>query len=226
MTRKPSRIVLIGPPGAGKGTQAEYLRDRHGVPHISTGDMLREQIRNNTPLGREAQGFINQGLLVPDALIFSVLKDRLAKEDVNIGYILDGFPRSRGQAEALDEFLKRHHQELTGALLLTLDDDIIVRRLSNRRVCPECGRVYHLINNKPRTADRCDEYKCRATLIQREDDREEAIRTRLRVYAEQTRPVIDYYREKGILHEVNADQEILRVQIEIERFLEGRPAAR
>lgn len=216
------RVVLIGPPGAGKGTQAKYLTERHEVPHISTGDMLREQMANDTELGQEARGYINQGLLVPDALIFEILKTRLQQPDTDVGYILDGFPRSVVQAETLDEFLKNTGQELTAALLLILDDDIIVRRLSERRVCPECGAVYHRINNPPKTRDRCDGYKCRATLIQRDDDREEAVRTRLKVYHSQTKPVCDYYRQQGLLREIDANQEILRVQIAIERHLEGR----
>lgn len=215
------RLLLIGPPGSGKGTQAKQLVDRFKVPHISTGDMLREQIRKGTALGEEADGYIKDGNLVPDELILSMLKVRLGQSDCAGGYVLDGFPRSAAQAEALDEFLERRKEGIKGAVLLILDDETIVSRLCNRRVCPECGRVYHLINHPPKTEDRCDEYHCRATLVQRPDDNEQAIRNRLRIYHEQTKPVIAFYREKGVLREIDASREILRVQIDIERALEG-----
>lgn len=215
------RLLLIGPPGSGKGTQAKQLTDRFKVPHISTGDMLREQIRKGTALGDEAASFINDGNLVPDELILSMLKVRLSQSDTSAGYVLDGFPRSAPQAEALDEFLENRKEGIRGAVLLILDDETIVSRLCNRRICPECGRVYHLINHPPKTADRCDEYHCRATLIQRPDDNEMAIRNRLRIYHDQTKPVIAFYRDKGVLREIDASKEILRVQIDIERALEG-----
>ena len=215
------RLLLIGPPGSGKGTQAKQLTERYRVPHISTGDMLREQIRKGTSLGEEAKGYINDGNLVPDELILSMLKVRLSQSDSQGEYVLDGFPRSHAQAEALDALLERQSQNIKAALLLVLDDETIVKRLCNRRVCPECGRVYHLINHPPKTEDRCDEYHCRATLIQRPDDNETAIRNRLRIYHEQTQPVVAFYKEKGLLREIDASREILRVQIDIERALEG-----
>lgn len=215
------RLLLIGPPGSGKGTQAKQLTDRFQVPHISTGDMLREQIRKGTSLGEEAAGYINEGNLVPDDLILSMIKVRLGQADTALGYVLDGFPRSSAQADALDQFLERRGENIRAAILLILDDETIVSRLCNRRVCPECGRVYHLINHPPKTADRCDEYRCRATLVQRPDDNEEAIRNRLRIYHNQTKPVIAFYKEKGALREIDASREILRVQIDIERALEG-----
>jgi adenylate kinase len=215
------RLLLIGPPGSGKGTQAKQLTERFKVPHISTGDMLREQIRKGSALGDEAAGYINDGNLVPDALILSMLKVRLSQSDTTEGYVLDGFPRSAPQAEALDEFLENRKEGIRAAVLLILDDETIVSRLCNRRICPECGRVYHLINHPPKTGDRCDEYHCRATLIQRPDDNEAAIRNRLRIYHDQTKPVIAFYRNKGVLKEIDASKEILRVQIDIERALEG-----
>jgi len=215
------RVLLIGPPGSGKGTQAKHLTERFRVPHISTGDMLREQIRKGSSLGEEAKKYINEGNLVPDALILSMLKVRLSQSDTTGGYILDGFPRSKAQAEALDAMLAARNDKIRAAVLLILDDETIVARLCNRRVCPECGRVYHLINHPPKTEDRCDEYHCRATLMQRPDDNEEAIRNRLRIYHDQTKPVIAHYREKGLLKEIDASREILRVQIDIERALEG-----
>lgn len=215
------RLLLIGPPGSGKGTQAKQLTDRFKVPHVSTGDMLREQIRKGTTLGEEAAGFINAGNLVPDELILNMLEMRLSQTDTARGYVLDGFPRSAAQAEALDTFLDKRGENVRASVLLILDDETIVSRLCNRRVCPECGRVYHLINHPPRTGDRCDENRCRATLVQRPDDNEEAIRNRLRIYHEQTQPVAEFYRKKGLLKEIDASKEILRVQIDIERALEG-----
>lgn len=215
------RLLLIGPPGAGKGTQAKYLTDRFSVPHISTGDMLREQIRRGTALGDEAASYIHDGNLVPDDLIFSMLKVRLSQADTAQGYVLDGYPRSVSQAEGLDRFLADRSEDVQAAILLVLDDEIIINRLGMRRVCPECGRVYHLVNHPPVTADRCDEDRCRATLIQRPDDNEDAIRNRLRIYHEQTTPVVEFYRERGVLKEIDAGKEILRVQLAIERALEG-----
>lgn len=215
------RLLLIGPPGSGKGTQAKYLTERYSVPHISTGDMLRDQIRKGTALGDEAATYINDGNLVPDELILSMLKVRMTQSDTTAGYVLDGFPRSEAQAEALDVMLERQGQNIKAAVLLILDDETIVTRLSNRRVCPECGRVYHLVNHPPKTRDRCDEYHCRATLMQRPDDNETSIRNRLRIYHEQTQPVISFYKEKGLLKEIDASKEILRVQLAIERALDG-----
>lgn len=216
------RLLLIGPPGAGKGTQANYLTDHFHVPHISMGDMLREQIRRGTSLGAEAAVYINEGNLVPDELIFSMLKRRLAQGDAASGFVLDGYPRSRAQAEGLDGFLGARKEPVVAAILLVLADEIIIKRLSQRRVCPECGRVYHLTKNPPKTSDRCDEYRCRATLVQRPDDNESSIRTRLDVYHSQTVDVIAFYRHKGLLCEIDANAEILRVQLAIERALEGR----
>lgn len=219
---KAVRLLLIGPPGAGKGTQANYLTDRFQVPHISTGDMLREQIRRGTSLGEEAKGYIDQGNLVPDDLIFSMLKRRLSQSDVCGGFVLDGYPRSRQQAEGLDRFLSEREEQVHAVILLVLADEIIINRLGGRRVCPECGRVYHLSKNPPKTSDRCDEYHCRATLVQRPDDNESAIRNRLQIYHAQTEDVIAFYRDLGILCEIDADAEILRVQLAIERALEAR----
>ncbi len=219
---KAVRLLLIGPPGAGKGTQANYLTERFQVPHVSTGDMLREQIRRGTSLGEEAATYINQGNLVPDELIFSMLKRRLSQSDMAGGFVLDGYPRSQQQAEGLDKFLEARDEQVLAAVLLVLDDEIIIKRLGQRRVCPECGRVYHLSKNPPKTRDRCDEYRCRATLVQRPDDNEVAIRNRLDIYHAQTQDVITFYRRKGILCEIDADGEILRVQLAIERALEKR----
>lgn len=216
------RLLLIGPPGAGKGTQANYLTERFQVPHVSTGDMLREQIRRGTSLGEEAATYITQGNLVPDELIFSMLKRRLSQSDMSGGFVLDGYPRSQTQAEGLNAFLDERSENVRAAILLVLDDEIIITRLGQRRVCPECGRVYHLTKNPPKTEGRCDEEKCGATLVQRPDDNETAIRNRLDIYHAQTEDVISFYRDKGILCEIDADGEILRVQDSIEKALEKR----
>jgi adenylate kinase len=184
--------------------------------------MLREQIRRGTSLGEEAASYIDKGNLVPDELMFSMLQRRLSQSDMAGGFVLDGYPRSEQQAKGLDKFLTQRDEQVCAAILLVLADDIIIKRLGERRVCPECGRVYHLSKNPPKTSDRCDEYKCRATLVQRPDDNETAIRNRLEIYHAQTVDVIAFYRQKGILCEIDADGEILRVQIAIERALEKR----
>ena len=215
------RLLLIGPPGAGKGTQAKQLTERYHVPHVSTGDMLREQIRKGTSLGDEAARYMNDGNLVPDELILSMLKVRMSQADTAGGYVLDGFPRSESQATALDALLEREGVNVKAAVLLVLDDETIVTRLSNRRVCTECGRVYHLINHPPQTADQCDESSCQAALMQRPDDNEKAIRNRLAIYHEQTQPVVEFYGARGLLKEIDASQEISNVQTDIERALEG-----
>lgn len=220
-TNEGVRLLLVGPPGSGKGTQAKQLTGRYEVPHISTGDMLREQIRKGTTLGEEAAKYINDGNLVPDDLIFDMLKVRLIQADTQSGYVLDGFPRSDAQAVALDSFLEQRKENIDAAILLILDDETIVSRLCNRRVCPECGRVYHLLNHPPKTADLCDDERCGGTLVQRPDDNEEAIRNRLRIYHQQTHPVVSFYGAKGVLKEIDASRGILEVQNDIERALEG-----
>ena len=225
-TEQAVRILLIGPPGAGKGTQAECLTTLHQVPHISTGDMLREQIRKGTSLGAEAASYINDGNLVPDELIFSMLKARLSSKDTQAGYVLDGFPRSAAQAVSLDAFLGGRSEKVTAAILLVLDDELIIGRLSHRRVCPECGRVYHLTKNPPKSRDRCDNDACDASLVQRPDDNEASLRNRLEIYHGQTSPVVAHYRKQGLLHEIDASAEISKVRKAIEDALQGKVAPR
>ena len=219
-TNQPSarRLVLVGPPGAGKGTQAANLRSRYQLAHISTGDLLREQVRQGTPLGREASAFINSGRLVPDELILDMVEARLRQPDTANGFILDGFPRSPGQVAATDQMLRRLRMPLTAALQLDLADDEIVRRLSLRRTCSGCGRVYHLQASPPREAGVCD--LDGASLMQREDDCESVIRTRLEVYHAQTEPVVAHYRASGILVRIDAAQPIAAVEREMARVLE------
>ncbi|MBI3925461.1 MAG: adenylate kinase [Armatimonadetes bacterium] len=216
------KLVLVGPPGAGKGTQAAHLAAAYRAPHISTGDMLREEMRQQTALGMEARRFINQGELVPDSLILRMIEHRLQREDARAGFILDGFPRSVAQADALDGILERSGQGLTAVLQLQLDDDEIVRRLAHRRVCPVCGNIYHVLVNPPKVQGVCDADQ--AVLVHREDDREDAIRTRLQVFHAQTEPVIAFYRERGLLVTVDASHGIGRVQDDIEQALQETAA--
>ena len=186
-------IVFLGPPGAGKGTHAQMLMSELGIPQISTGDMLRQAIKAETPMGLNAKRYIDQGALVPDDVVIAIVRDRLAQEDCLHGYILDGFPRTVAQAEALASFAK-----IDVALNLALPDEMIVKRLSGRRVCLKCGGTYHISSLNGREA--CE--ACGEKLVQRKDDTPETIQNRLSVYAAQTAPLIDYYREQGVLRTV------------------------
>jgi adenylate kinase len=194
-------MVMIGPPGAGKGTQAKLLEERLGVLHISTGDMLREAERAGTPLGRAVQRYLRNGGLVPDALMIDVVEKRLAEPDGACGFVLDGFPRTVVQAQALDAFLGRRGERLDGVVWIRLPREELVRRLSGRRVCAACGAMFHLTYDPPKRPGVCD--RCGGTLVQREDDREETVRHRLDVYERETGPVIDHYRALGLLREVD-----------------------
>jgi adenylate kinase len=190
-------LILLGPPGAGKGTQAERLQDDFPLAYIATGDILRAAVADGTEVGKEAKAYMDRGELVPDDVIIGVILDRLAESDTADGFLLDGFPRTAKQAEALDEALSRVDRRLSAALLIDVPEDDIVRRLSGRRICPN-GHVYHVEHNPPKQEGRCDVDG--EELRQREDDREETIRKRLEVYRDQTSPLIDYYDERDILH--------------------------
>lgn len=195
------RIVLMGPPGVGKGTQAVRLRDRLGVPHISTGDMLRDAVDRASPVGRKVRSFVDSGQLVPDELMGELIGERLAAPDAVEGFILDGFPRTVEQVEILDRTLSGLGVALDRAVILTAPEDEIVRRLSGRRVCPKCRAVYHLENRPPKSAGVCD--GCGSALVQRADDAEPVVRRRLGVYREQTLPVAAAYRDRELLAEVD-----------------------
>ena len=194
------KIILLGPPGTGKGTQAELIAKEYGIPHISTGDMFREAIAKGTELGRMAKELTDQGKFVPDEITIGLVKERLAKPDCRKGFILDGFPRTIPQAEALDRITK-----IDSTILLESSDEIIIKRLSSRRQCRKCNAIYGL-EKRPKKEGVCD--KCRGQLYQRDDDREEVIKKRLEVYNKQTAPLIGYYKKKGILEKSDGQQEI------------------
>lgn len=190
------RIVFLGPPGAGKGTQAAQLARELGIPHLSTGDLLRGAVAAGTPLGREADGYMRAGKLVPDDLVLKILEERLARPDATAGFLLDGYPRNVAQGETLAK-----RTPLDGVISFEIASEELVRRLSERRTCPKCQSVYHLTFQPPQKAGRCDQDG--AELVQRPDDRPEAIQNRLKVYAEQTAPLLDFYRARGLLRPVD-----------------------
>ena len=193
--------MLMGTPGAGKGTQGALLAGRYGACHVSTGDMLRDAARQGTPLGLEARRYMDDGHLVPDDLVTGIVADRLTSPECSNGFLLDGFPRTVPQAEALGRLLMERGQPLDAVILIAVPTDEVVRRLSGRRVCPSCGTMFHLAFQPPATPGRCD--RCGGALVQREDDREETIRRRLAVYTRETAPVLEHYRRAGLLREVD-----------------------
>lgn len=194
------RLVLLGPPGAGKGTQAKQLEEELKIPQIASGDLLRLAVRNKTPLGVEARRYMDQGTLVPDELVLRLIEERLADPDAAKGFILDGFPRTLAQAEALRQMLERNHQAIDGVLALVVPDQEIIKRISGRRTCKNCGAMYHTIFDPPRNFNLCN--KCNGELYQREDDAEDTVKMRLEVYDTQTRPLLNYYQERGLLHRI------------------------
>jgi len=189
------RLILLGPPGAGKGTQAVILAERLGVPHISTGDMFRSNIKNGTELGKKAKEYMDKGLLVPDEVTIGIVKDRLMQDDCKKGFILDGFPRTIPQAEYLEEALSSMGMPLDYVIDIEAPDEGIIKRLSGRRVCPKCGSTYHVENNPPKVEGICD--NCGEKITQRDDDKEETIAKRLVTYHEQTEPLIEFYQKRG-----------------------------
>ncbi|GAB4537841.1 MAG: adenylate kinase [Thermodesulfovibrionia bacterium] len=194
------RLVLLGAPGAGKGTQAKKLIERFGIPQISTGDILRQNVADGTPLGKEAKSYMDRGELVPDKIILGLVEDRLKRDDCKNGYILDGFPRNITQAEALDKMLNDLNMPLDAALCVDVPFDDLMKRLTGRRTCRSCGQMYNIYFSPPKKEGACD--KCGGDLYQRDDDKEETIRKRLEVYEASTAPLIDYYKKKGILKTV------------------------
>jgi len=203
------KIVLLGPPGAGKGTQAKSISNRYEIPHISTGDIFRKNISEMTPLGIEAKKHIDNGQLVPDSLTIDIVKDRLTQEDCKNGYLLDGFPRTVVQAEALKEFLIERGEELDSALLIDVPKDFILERMTGRRVCPSCGASYHIKFNPPKINGKCD--VCGSDVVQRKDDAEATVKERLDVYDRQTQPLIEYYKRENLLQVVDGTKAINKV---------------
>ena len=204
------KLILLGPPGAGKGTQAKMLMEKFSIPQISTGDILRVAVKDGTAMGLKAKEYMNAGGLVPDEVVVGIVRDRLQETDCKNGFILDGFPRTVAQADALQVSLQDMSKELDRVISLDVDSEALVERLTGRRTCKDCGRGYHVKFDPSREAAVCD--VCGDTLLQRDDDQEETIRKRLQVYADQTSPLISYYRETGVLLELDGMQPISQVQ--------------
>lgn len=199
------RIVLLGPPGAGKGTQAKTLAEKLRLPHVSTGDILRQNVKDGTPLGKNAKDFMDRGLLVPDELVARMLIARLSEPDVKNGFILDGYPRNISQAKTLDSMLTEKNMGLDTVVYLDTSDAVIIQRLTGRLVCSSCGANFHKDNMPPKLSGVCD--KCQGKLYQRTDDKEETVRKRIEVYKNEANALIQYYKQKQTLHELSADEE-------------------
>ena len=198
------KIIMLGAPGAGKGTQAKQIADKYSIPHISTGDIFRANIKNGTELGKKAKTYMDQGALVPDELTCDLVMDRIQQDDCKNGFVLDGFPRTIPQAEALDAALGKINEKMDYAIDVDVPDENIVNRMSGRRACLNCGATYHLISIPPKVEGICD--RCGSEIVLREDDKPETVQKRLKVYHEQTQPLIDYYKNQGILKSVDGTQ--------------------
>ncbi len=210
-------FVFLGMPGAGKGTQAKIISKKYNIPHISTGDILREAVANKTELGIQAKKYMDEGALVPDELVVSLVKERIIQPDCEKGFILDGFPRNLEQAKILEEMLEEIKKTLDAVFFFSLDEEVVVKRLTARRVCSNCGAVYNMIYNPPKVEGVCD--ICGGRLITRDDDKEETVRNRLRTYNKDTAPLIDYYKKKGLLYTIDASLSVNDVTKEIERHI-------
>lgn len=213
------RLVLLGPPGAGKGTQASAIVKKYSIPHISTGDIFRANIKNGTELGKQVEAYMNKGLLVPDELVVSIVKDRLTEEDCKDGFLLDGFPRTVNQAEALDKELKDMELKLDKVINIEVGKEILIERAIGRRICKSCGATFHVKFSPPKEENICD--KCGGELYQRDDDTVETVEKRIEVYHEQTKPLIDYYDKKDLLLNVDGTKSIEEVFNDVVAALEG-----
>lgn len=212
-------LILLGAPGSGKGTQAKFLVERYSIPQISTGDILREEVKTGTALGLKAKEYMDKGLLVPDDVVEGMVEERIKKGDCKGGFILDGFPRTVAQADALEGTLRRMKRALSKVILVQVDEDELVRRLTGRRVCEKCGAGYHLIFDPPKQDGVCD--TCQGRLYQRDDDKEATIRNRLKVYTNKTAPLIEYYQKKQLLTMVDGMGSIEEIFDRIIHTLEG-----
>lgn len=213
------RLVLVGAPGAGKGTMANLISKKFGIPHLSTGDILRNAVSKGAPLGKEAKGYMNRGELVPDPLMVEIVRGEITDSRGASGFVLDGFPRNLRQAEAFEKILIDEGISLDAVIHLRVSREVAVKRLAGRRICSDCGAIYHLTNNPPRKLGVCD--KCGGRLYQREDDQEATVKNRFKVYEREARGLIDFYRQKGVLKSFRADEEAKVVFQEIERFLKS-----
>lgn len=211
------RLILLGPPGAGKGTQAKFISERYHLPHISTGDLFMRNMTNKTVLGLKAKEYMDQGLLVPDHLTIDLVKNRLEEDDAKSGYLLDGFPRNVNQAQVLCDLLDHMGESLDGALLIDVPSAVLRKRMPGRRICPSCGATFHVDFNPPKVDGICD--RCGRALIQRNDDREEAVEERLRVYEEHTLPLLSFFEERNILKVIDGTQPIEEVFLSIQEVL-------
>ena len=216
------RLVILGPPGAGKGTQADFIIDKYKVPHISTGDIFRENINNGPDLGKKAKSYMDKGLLVPDQVVIDIVKDRLTWDDTKKGFLLDGFPRTVAQAVALDAFLDSQNKKLDSVININVDTGILVERAVGRRVCKSCGATYHVKNKAPKEEGKCD--KCGGPLFQRDDDTEDTVKTRIQVYFDQTSPLIDYYKAQNLLLDVDGKGDMKETFKRIEKSLDAKDA--
>ncbi|MBQ1567401.1 MAG: adenylate kinase [Erysipelotrichaceae bacterium] len=212
-------LLIIGAPGAGKGTMSDILIKNFDLVHISTGDMLREAVKNGTPVGKIAQGYMNAGALVPDEVIHDIIVERFSKDDLDNGFLFDGYPRTKAQAEDLSLILKQLNKKIDAVINLDISDEDLVKRITGRRLCPACGEIYNIYYKKPSKEGICD--KCGAELIQRKDDNLESLETRLSEYHKNTQPLIEYYEEMGLVKNTDASKGVDVVFEEIRSFLEG-----
>ncbi|ENL8315435.1 adenylate kinase [Listeria monocytogenes] len=211
------KLVLMGLPGAGKGTQAEQIVEKYNIPHISTGDMFRAAMKNNTELGKKAKSFMDNGDLVPDEVTNGIVRERLAEDDAKNGFLLDGFPRTVEQAEELENILNDLGTELDAVINIEVDKDVLMKRLTGRWICRTCGKTYHEIYNPPKVPGKCD--LDGGELYQRDDDKKETVEKRLNINMKQTKPLLDFYSEKGKLHNINGEQDIKDVFVDVEKIL-------
>ncbi|MGI6433806.1 MAG: adenylate kinase [Syntrophomonadaceae bacterium] len=212
-------LIIMGPPGAGKGTQADFIKAAYPVPHISTGDMFREAVEQGTEMGIKARLFMDKGQLVPDEVTIGIVEDRLAQPDCAMGFLLDGFPRTIVQAQALDQVMARLDKKIEAAINISVPDEILIQRTTGRVSCSKCKTVYHVIFSPPARAGICD--KCGGGLVQRSDDQEETARKRLQVYQQQTRPLLDYYEQQGVLFSLDGNRDSTQVFADIQKVLAG-----